>query len=84
MNYYIIIRGPLGIGKSTIAISLAKELNAEHISMDKVLEENGLDKVEPDAECIPAKNFILADEIILPEVKGKNPLEKALQKLFII
>jgi len=84
MSYYIIIRGALGIGKSTIARKLSRILNAGYISIDKVLEENGLDKVEPDAECIPAKNFILADEIILPEVKGKNPLEKALQKLFII
>ena len=66
MNYYIIIRGPLGIGKSTIAISLAKELNAEHISMDKVLEENGLDKADNN---FTPEDFIKADNIVLPTVK---------------
>ena len=68
MTFWIIIRGPLGIGKSTIAKSLAKELDAEYISMDQILEENGLDKRE-NKPCIPAKNFIKANEIILTKVK---------------
>lgn len=77
MGYYTIIRGPLGIGKSTIAKRLAKILNAKYISIDLILEEYGLDKVEVDAECIPAKNFIKADEIIIPGIseslkKGKK------------
>ncbi|MBI5064936.1 AAA family ATPase [Candidatus Woesearchaeota archaeon] len=66
MTFYIIIRGPLGVGKSTISKSIAKELNAEYISIDKVLSENGLDKVEND---IPEKNFIKANEIILPKAQ---------------
>ena len=44
MSYFIIIRGPLGIGKSTIAKALAEILKAEYIAIDKVLEENGLDR----------------------------------------
>ena len=71
MSYYIIIRGPLGIGKSTIAKKLAKTLKAEHLSIDSVLEKYGLDKVDHYEECIPAKNFIKADEMILPEIKEK-------------
>jgi len=66
MTYYIIIRGPLGIGKTTIAKKLAKEINAEHISIDKILEENGLDKINND--YIP-EDFIKANEIVLPKVK---------------
>lgn len=66
MTYYIIIRGPLGVGKSTIAQKLAKQLNAEYISMDKVLEENGLDRA--DDNFIP-DDFIKADNIVLPKVK---------------
>lgn len=69
MTYFIIIRGPLGVGKSTIAKRLAEKLNGVHILIDKVLEENGLDQVDPDAPCVPAENFIKADEIVLPEVK---------------
>ena len=68
MTYYIIIRGPLGIGKSTVAQKLAEELSAEYISIDYILKEHGLDKVK-DEKYIPAKNFIKAQEIILPQVK---------------
>lgn len=69
MIYFIIIRGPLGSGKSTISKKLASILDAELIGMDEVLEEHGLDKMPPDAPCIPAENFIKANEIVLPNVK---------------
>ncbi|MBU3912790.1 MAG: GrpB family protein [Nanoarchaeota archaeon] len=69
MSYYIIIRGPLGIGKSTISKELAEELNAKYVSMDKILEENNLEKVSKRQGCIPARNFIKADNIILPKLK---------------
>ena len=71
MCYYIIIRGPLGVGKSTIARRLAKLLSAKYISMDLVLEKHGLDKVSHYEECIPVKNFIKANNIMLPEAKAK-------------
>ncbi len=69
MSYYIIIRGPLGSGKSTLSAKLAHKLDAKHVHMDEVLEKHGLDKMPPDAPCIPAENFIKANEIVLPEVK---------------
>ena len=69
MSYYIIIRGPLGSGKSTISEKLAHILGAKHIKMDRVLEKYGLDKMPPDTPCISAENFIKANEIVLPEVK---------------
>ena len=71
MGYYIIMRGPLGIGKSTIAQRLAEILHAEYVPIDLVLEKYSLDKVDKDAECIPAENFINADQIILPKIKEK-------------
>jgi predicted kinase len=71
MAFFIIIRGPLGVGKSTIAERLSKVLNAEYVSIDLVLEKHGLDKVGRDAECIPVANFIKADEILLPRIKQK-------------
>jgi thymidylate kinase len=71
MSYFIIIRGPLGCGKSTIAQKLSEALTAEYVSIDKILEEYGLDKADPEAECIPAEKFIKANEIILPGVKEK-------------
>ncbi len=74
MSYYIIIRGPLGVGKSTIAQRVARILKAEYVSIDSVLAKLGLDKASHYEECIPAKNFIQAQESILPHIK------KALQK----
>ena len=74
MKYYIIIRGPLGIGKTTIAKKLAAKLDATHISIDSVLEEHGLDKAN--GRCIPAKNFIKANSIVLPSAKSALAREK--------
>jgi len=70
MCYYIIIRGPLGVGKSTIARSLAKLLRAKYVSMDLILRKHGLDKAHY-KKGIPADNFIKANKTILPEVKSK-------------
>lgn len=71
MSYYIIIRGPLGIGKSTIAKRLSEILDAKYIDIDSILKKQGLDKVDKNAGCIPTKNFIKVDEIIFPEIKEK-------------
>lgn len=76
MSYFIIIRGPLGCGKTTIARKLAKTLRAKYISIDKILEKNNLDETNPEIGCIPKENFIKANEIIIPHVskmlsKGK-------------
>jgi len=71
MCYYVIIRGPLGVGKSTIACRLAKILRAKHVSIDAVLAKHGLDKVDHYAKCIPIRNFIKASNIIFPEIKAK-------------
>ncbi len=74
MPYFIIIRGSLGCGKSTVAKELAKRLDADYISIDKVLHKNNLDKIAPTIKCIPAENFIKANEIVIPKA------EKALKK----
>lgn len=69
MSYYIIIRGPLGVGKSTIATKLASELHAEYISIDKVLKDLKLDGVPKTEETIPLDNFKKADETLFPKVR---------------
>ena len=71
MSYFIIIRGPLGVGKSTIAKKLADILDANYIAIDDVLAKHGLDKIDPKIGCISSENFIKADEIILPEIKNQ-------------
>lgn len=69
MGYYVIIRGPLGIGKSTIAKMLARRLRGEYVSIDLLLKKYGLDKIE--GKCIPLKNFIKVNETIAPRLKKK-------------
>jgi len=44
MSYYIIIRGPLAVGKSTIAKKLAEILKADYVPFDDLLHEYGLDR----------------------------------------
>lgn len=39
MSYYVIIRGPLGVGKSTVSKKLAEVVRAEYISVDRVLDD---------------------------------------------
>jgi len=66
MKQVIIIRGPAGIGKTTISKELSNELNGDYLSIDKVLEKNKLDNVIGDG--IPEENFIKVNEIILKSI----------------
>lgn len=75
MQRIILIRGPLGVGKTIVSRTLAEKLGASYVSIDRTLEELNLDK--SDGECIPAKNFLAAQEHVLPQIKdaldsGKN------------
>src|SRR3989339_904027 len=60
MKKIIIIRGPLGVGKTTVAKILSRNLNADYLSLDQILKENNLESVDG----IPLKNFLTANEII--------------------
>lgn len=69
MSYFIVIHGPLGSGKSTIAGELAVRLNAERVQLDDVLSKHGLDSHDNNEASIPAANFIKALDFVLPDVK---------------
>ena len=68
MSYCIIIRGPLGCGKSTIAKKLSKILKAKYFAVDKILDNHDLTK-EQEAGFISQKSFIKANEIIARKAK---------------
>ena len=68
MTYFIIIRGPLGVGKSLVAKGLAKVLHAEYISIDTALDNHGLTKTDSD---YTSEDFIKSHEYIIPEAKEK-------------
>lgn len=63
MKKLIIIRGPLGVGKTTISKILSQNLHLEYLSLDKIIDDNHL--VPPDADGIPLESYLKANEIIL-------------------
>ncbi len=69
MSYIVIIRGSLGVGKTTIAKELVKKFNGFHVPIDDVLADNGLDRIDSGDEGIPLENFLKADKIIFPKVR---------------
>lgn len=68
MSYYVVIRGPLGVGKSTVSERLAKEIGGEHILIDRILEEHGLE--EWDEDRISLKSFLRANALAIERARG--------------
>ena len=75
MSFFVIIRGPAGIGKTTIAKRLAKKLKGSRISFDKIMEKHKLDKIE--GTCIREPQFVQANEITISRAKKKLSKGKA-------
>jgi adenylate kinase family enzyme len=70
----ILIRGPLGVGKTSVAKLLCKQIDGCYISIDAVLDEHGLDQGK---NGIPAGNFIKANELALPKARQALAAGKA-------
>ncbi|MFZ5364335.1 MAG: AAA family ATPase [Patescibacteria group bacterium] len=79
MSYYIIIRGPLGCGKSTVSKKLAERLGAEYFEVDRILDEHNLEKDIEDG-YISQKSFIKANEIIA--IQARSLLENGKKAIF--
>lgn len=76
MSFYIIIRGPLGCGKSTLSEEVSKKIKAQYFAVDRVLDDCNLTS-DKEEGYISQKSFIKANEIIVSEAKlildsGKN------------
>jgi uridine kinase len=64
----ILIRGPLGVGKSTIAKLLAKSIGAEYLSLDILLKDNDLEGTD----SIPLENFLKSNELIFDLITSSD------------
>jgi len=77
MGYYIIIRGPLGCGKTTVAKALAARLSADYISVDQVLADHDLEDDKQEG-FISEKSFKRANDFIVeiakPLLDAKKPV----------
>ncbi|MBS3083386.1 AAA family ATPase [Candidatus Pacearchaeota archaeon] len=79
MSYYIIIRGPLGCGKTTIAKKLSKLIEGKHISIDKMLEKHNLLK-DREEGYTSQKSFFKANDF---GIKAANKyLSKGIPVIF--
>lgn len=79
MSYYIIIRGPLGSGKSTIAERLSQMLNGKYIAIDRILDQHSLTK-DKEEGYVSQRSFLKANKIVIPE--AKNFLKKNIPVIF--
>ncbi|PLW79606.1 hypothetical protein C0585_06435 [Candidatus Woesearchaeota archaeon] len=70
----ILIRGPLGVGKTTISKKLTKIIDGRYYLIDKILEDNDLDHLDEKEGFIPLKNFNKINKIILNDITS-NKLE---------
>jgi len=68
VSYCIIIRGPLGVGKTTVARALSAQLSGLYISIDQVLEDHNL--LQSDGEGIAVSCFLAANEMLLPAAQA--------------
>lgn len=76
MSYFIIIRGPIGCGKSTIAEKLGYILHADVVAVDRVLDDHKLTADKEDG-YISQASFLKVNEIIAPAAKKSLQVGKA-------
>ena len=69
MPFFVIIRGPAGIGKSTITKKLKEILSGYYFSFDEIMKKNKLDTIVGGG--ISAENFVKANKLIIPEAMEK-------------
>lgn len=68
--FVLILRGPLGVGKSTIAAVLAERWSGVPVSVDAILTEPEFDAhaLHPDAPGIPLAWFLRANALIAERI----------------
>ena len=59
--FFVVLRGPLGVGKTSVARLLAERIGGEHIRVDQILEERGFE--EWDTDYISLKSFLRVNEV---------------------
>ncbi len=67
MSYCVVIRGPLGVGKTTIADRLADRLGGRSISIDRILKEHRLEAWDEDR--ISLGSFLRANDHAIREAR---------------
>jgi predicted kinase len=66
--FFVVIRGPLGVGKTSVARLLAERIEGEHLRIDQILEERGFE--EWDADYISLESFLRVNEVAAELARG--------------
>ena len=66
---YVVIRGPLGCGKSTISLELANKLDAKCFSVDEIMDESP-EMVTMEEGYISRETFKKVNDILVSEARG--------------
>jgi len=69
MSYFVVIRGPLGIGKSTVSERLAWILGAEYVSVDRILDEPGVEEWDDESGHYSERCFLRTSELAAGRAK---------------
>jgi len=72
-SYFLIVRGPAGVGKSTISKLVSEKINAKVYHYDRIMKGFGYNYI-PGEKWVPLHKFISADKKMIP--KFVNLLEK--------
>ena len=65
MGFYVVVRGALGVGKTTVATALTSALRGHYLSVDSILDRNGLEEWEDG--YVALRSFLRANEILVAE-----------------
>lgn len=68
MSYYLLLRGPLGVGKSTVASRLARALGGVCVSVDAILEEERLEVWDDDR--ISLQSFLNVNTVVVERARA--------------
>jgi len=68
MKKLIIIRGSLGVGKTTVSKILSQRLDLDYLSLDKIIDDNHL--VVPGTDGVPLQSYLAANQIIFDVVNN--------------
>jgi len=67
MVFYVILRGPLGVGKTSVALRLSIEIPAKHVAIDRILEERNLEEWADG--YISERSFLRVNEVAAEEAR---------------
>lgn len=70
MSYYIVIRGPLGVGKTAVSQDLVARIGASYVSIDAILDEPGVEEWDDGAGYYSERCFVRANEIAVGRTRS--------------